>query len=560
MTVSASSLSGLRSSTSLAGKPRIRVAAGDATGATARPSAITFGPPRTHYHSADPASQAMAGWNPSLLPPDDEWLWERDVSVARMRDLERNEGWAASGIDRLVDMLVGGVFRLNAKPDALGLGITEDEAHDLGDRIQERWRAWAEDPTFRCDAERQLNFAGLLGLMAREFVGPPGEALAVLRWIEREGFPSTCLQVIDADRMSNPNEMPDTDELRAGVQRDANGAPIGYHIRRQHPNEMLTANLDSFVWDYIPRWDRIGAWERPKVLHLYDKRRPGQTRGISRLVAALSKLRMLSRYSQHELQTAAINATIVGSIYTQLGAEYASEALAGDGAAGGGAQNWDAFVTSRAGFYEKSRGAMADSRFLTLFPSDRVDLQQQGRQTAGYQAFQKAFLQAFAATIGITYEQLSADWGNVNYSSARAALNEVWRGVTRLRSLIVSQAALPVYAAWLEDELDRGTIDVPSAAPDFYDAPAAWCRSKWIGPGRGWVDPVKEAQASTLRRDGMLSTLEDEAAEQGQDWEMVLEQLAREARVRARLGLGEPSTDLAIVPASDGQDRRPVEN
>lgn len=533
-------------------KPRFRVSAGDAIGASARPVAMV---PRTSYAAADQGAQALWGWYPSLRSADAEWLGERTISIARIRDLERNEGWASAGIDREVDMMVGAALRLNAKPDAEALGLSPDEAHDLGRTIQSRWNDWAGDPIFRCDAERQLGFSGLAALVAREFVGI-GEGLAVLRWLPRPGWPyATAVHVIDPDRLSNPDGRPDSDTLRGGIERDQNGAPIAYHVRRAHPSDLFSATGDAWRWDRIPRWDAVGDWERPKVLHVYDKRRPGQSRGVSRLVAALSKLRMLSRYSEAELKTAVINATIVGAIYTQLGADYAAERLGNDAAGVG--TDWDSFLDQRAGFYEKSRRVMEDARFLTLFPSDKLDLNTQPRQTAGLPAFQTAFLQAFAATLGISYEQLSMDWSRTNYSSARAALNEVWRSVMRLRAILVFSFAMPVYAAWLEEALDAGEIEAPRGTPSFYEAPAAWLRSEWIGPGRGYIDPVKEAQAAKLRIDARISTLEREAAEQGGDWELNLEQIAREAAEMERLGIAPAATDLSVTSRTDMEDRRP---
>ena len=80
--------------------------------------------------------------------------------------------------------------------------------------------------------------------------------------------------------------------------------------------------------------------------------------------------------------------------------------------------------------------------------------------------------------------------------------------------------------------MNAGEID----APDFYENKRAYSRSRWIGPGRGWVDPVKEAQAARLRREGRLSSLEQECAEQGQDWEDILEQVALENAPRGRTG------------------------
>ena len=74
-------------------------------------------------------------------------------------------------------------------------------------------------------------------------------------------------------------------------------------------------------------------------------------------------------------------------------------------------------------------------------------------------------------------------------------------------------------------------------APDFYENRYAYTRCKWIGPGRGWVDPVKEAQACQLRMEIGLSTLENECASQGLDWEEVVEQRLREKNKLRELGL-----------------------
>lgn len=536
-------------------KPRIRVPA------PSRPMAhgVGFGgAPRAAHMAGDYLAQGVRGWLPALQSADAEWLYERDLSVSRVRDLVRNEGWAQAAIDRTVDMTVGATFRLNAKPDADRLGITREAAEAFARAIEAKWREFAHDPTFRGDAERLLPFAGQIGLMARELV-QVGEALAVLRWKPRERWPyATALHIVDADRLTNPDGRADDDFLRGGVEMDADGAPIAYHIRRGHPGD-VSSSVDSMGWDRISRFDDIDGYDRWKVLHVFERRRPGQHRGISRLVAAVVKMRLLSRYSESEVRAAAINGSIVGAIYTELGQEFAREAL-GDNTGALAGFDWDGFNTQRAGFYRAGAG-MEDSRFLTLFPSDKLDLNTTPRNTAGFPAFQTAFLQGFAATLGLSYEQVSMDWSRTNYSSARAALNEVWRTVQRIRALLVWGAAQPVYTAWLEDALDSGAIEAPAGAPDFYDAPGAYAQAEWIGPGRGYVDPVKEAQAAALRIKARISTLEREAAEQGLDWQMVVAQIAREEAELSRAGVAAPDSGKLSTTKDDDEeaDDKPAE-
>ena len=108
----------------------------------------------------------------------------------------------------------------------------------------------------------------------------------------------------------------------------------------------------------------------------------------------------------------------------------------------------------------------------------------------------------------------------------------------------------------IRDSFEAETVALDAAlgrvtAPDFYANKYAWLKSRWVFAGRGWVDPVKEATAAKLRLDANISTLELENAEQGLDWEDVLEQRARESAQLESLGL--PASAAASAPA-DKQD------
>ncbi len=133
----------------------------------------------------------------------------------------------------------------------------------------------------------------------------------------------------------------------------------------------------------------------------------------------------------------------------------------------------------------------------------------------------------------LPYELVYKDFSKTKYSTAWTALLEAWRTFTTRRAWIASAWAQPRYELWLEEDINAGNTE----APDFYAKRYAYTRAKWIGVGRGWIDPVKEAQAAQLRMEIGISTLEDECAEQGKDWEEVLEQRAREKTQIEELGL-----------------------
>ncbi len=91
----------------------------------------------------------------------------------------------------------------------------------------------------------------------------------------------------------------------------------------------------------------------------------------------------------------------------------------------------------------------------------------------------------------------------------------------------------------------------PGPVPAFIECRGAYARAHWMGPGRGWVDPVAEKQGAVLGMDAGLSTLEMEAAENvGEDWEELLDQRQREVEAFKARGLPPPSwAGLHPLPA-----------
>jgi capsid protein len=96
-----------------------------------------------------------------------------------------------------------------------------------------------------------------------------------------------------------------------------------------------------------------------------------------------------------------------------------------------------------------------------------------------------------------------------------------------------------------------GAVD----APDFYENRYAYSRCRFIFGGKGWVDPVKEAQAAVLRVAGGLSTLEQECAEQGLDYEEVLDQRADRAANDDRSRASTPTPPPPRPPAPPSRSR-----
>src|SRR3546814_2280701 len=87
------------------------------------------------------------------------------------------------------------------------------------------------------------------------------------------------------------------------------------------------------------------------------------------------------------------------------------------------------FVLSLFVFKQKTAYEMRISDWSSdVCSSDLVVTPDLTHPNSNYPQFARFVLQKVAASLGISYPQLSQDWSSLNYSSARALLNEIWRG------------------------------------------------------------------------------------------------------------------------------------
>lgn len=492
------------------------------------------------HRAASLTAREMSSWAPLLGSADSDLLGELPTLVSRSRDLVRNHGVAGGAIQTLVDNIVGTGFRLSARPDFRLLGKDKAWADEWSKTVEAHWRCWSENTEI--DVTNQLTFAGLTVQVFRSCL-VNGEALVLPLWLPQEnGCFATRLQMVEPDRLSNPNGRPDSLYLRGGIELDSYGAPVAYHIRKTHPGDaLLNIAEGNQEWERIPAFTRFG---RKRVIHVHDKERTGQNRGKPILTAVMPLFKMLDHYERSELQAAVVNAMVAAFIETPLDGEAIGEMFGG---------SVDDYIAARNEWQVKLQGGS----IIPVFPGDKVSSFTPSRPNSAYGTFVENVLRHIGTGLNIPLELLMKDFSKTNYSSARASLLEAWRYFNSQHQWLATAWAKPVYDLWLEEAINKGLIEAPS----FYENKHAWTRCKWIGPGRGWIDPVKEAKASQIRMEIGLSTLEEECATQGQDWEDVLEQRARENAKAKELGLHDvafafrESSDERANPKGRGDSR-----
>lgn len=484
------------------------------------------------HMGASLTSRELANWNPVAGSADSDLLQDLNELVPRARDLDRNHGIAHGARQTKLDNVVGIGLRLVPMPDYFALGKDKAWAIQFAAQVKALWRPWAE--TTACDVMGTNTIHGLTRLV---FSGSMlnGESLALPMWMpsQRSKF-CTKIQVIESDRLSTPIGRIDGQYMRGGVQIDDYGKPVSYWIRKAHPGDAYIGVLPQVV-----QWENIEAetaWGRKRVIHVHDADRVAQHRGKPDLTAVLTQFKMLDHYQRTEIQAAVVQAMVAAFIETPMNSETLATMFGGDVTS----PEFLAYMAQKNEYRVNLKGAAV----LPLFPGDKMSPFTPTRPNGVYAPFVDNVLGNIAVGMNMPLEFLTKNFSKDNYSSASAAIVEAFKYFIGRRKFLTDSFLTPVYELWLEEAVNSGLID----APDYYDNIYAYSRSKWIGPGRGWRDPVKEAQGAQMRMANYISTLESECAEQGLDWEEVLEQHAAERERMGELNLPLPEVIQSRQP------------
>jgi len=495
------------------------------------------------YEGADRLGRELMTWQPKITTADGA-LGRNDKVLLdnRGRDIVRNSGQMQGAMYVHKDSIVGTHYRLNSAPNALVLGWDEMLVDEFQREVEAKFMLWAEADENWCDAAQKNNFTSLIRLaIGCDFVG--GEVLATSEWIRGGGRPfATCIQMIDADRLSNPQDRMDDRYLRRGIEHNRYGVPLAAHIRMAHPRDN-NAYGDQFKWKRVPF--RKG-WGRLQVLHILEQIRPDQTRGVADMVAVLKETRMAKSFHEVSLQNAIVNASYAAAIESELPPEMAFTSI-GANSAGEGSYTTEAMSLLQA-IAEYSRGGknleIDGVKIPHLFPGSKLKLMPAGTVGGVGQSFEDSLNRYISTGLNISYEEYTHDYSKTNYSSSKAAANATRRAMQARKRKVADRMANAIYTLWLEEAISEGQIEsvkhLTARNPGyFYEGmnKQAICRASWIGASVGQVDEMKETQAAVLRIKSGLSTYEIESARLGYDFRDIFEQAAREQKRMTALGI-----------------------
>ena len=453
----------------------------------------------------------MADWIfGSTRSADEELRHSLRVLRERSRDLANNNDYVRRFFALLQTNVVGdrGIRLQMRVPSARGDGLDTL----AGEKVERAWRAWGHKGS--CTVCGGFSWPEVQRLTIQA-VARDGEALAgLVEGPNRSGFQ---LRLIEADlldeELSRPPP-PSGSEIRMGVEINADDRPVRYHLHRRHPGDQVGSTAVTNRHLVVPA---------QQLLHIYRRDRVGQHRGLPWVVSAMKRLRHMGAYEEAAVIAARAGAAKMGFYEQETGDAYGAAA--------------EEKETGRAPIQEIEPGT-----FEPLPPGVSFKAFDPGYPDGEFAPFMQAMLRGAAAGLGVNYTSLAMDLERVNFSSIRAGRLEDQDTYRVLQSWLIDHLCRPVFEAWLPRAIATQAIELPPRLIPRLIEGATWRARGWA-----WVDPLKESQAAAHELANNTRSRKQIAADRGEDFEEIVEQLAAEERLAARAGI-----TLAATPPPPG--------
>lgn len=299
-----------------------------------------------------------------------------------------------------------------------------------------------------------------------------------------------------------------------GIVYDSHGNPVEYCILRSHPGETARGG-------YPMQYDRVPA---ESVIHLFRPDRPGQTRGVPELTPALPLFAQLRRYRLAVLAAAETAADFALALYTDSPANGEPDAV----------EPLDVFEL--------------EARMATTLPQGwKLGQVKAEHPSTNHVEFVMSILAEIARCLNMPFNVAAGNSSGYNYASGRLDHQTYYKAIRVDQAQIGHTVLDRILSAWLNE-----AVLVEGLLPQWVRQRGAIedirGRGQWFWDGTEHVDPNKEANAQATRLKNHTTTLANEYAKQGRDWETELRQRSKEISLMLELGLFEDALNPAGPP------------
>ena len=457
------------------------------------------------YESASSQGARAKSWKASSAGPNASAVQNLPLMRHRARDAIRNDPWAKTAIARLVS-------------NTIGTGIQAHPQHPDAAIRQQQKQLW-EDSGTELDADGLLDQYGLQTLAARAFFSD-GEVLVRRRWRTLHSGLAVPLQIqlLEGDLL--PVERNDQlvnggrgGEIVNGVEFDADGQRVAYHLLARHPGEYNRAMKGNMQTVRVPA---------SEIAHVFHVLRPGQVRGVPELSTVLLRLHSLDNFDDAVLFRQEVSNLFAGFIVKPhvevgpMGDPLSGAPLAFD------ADGFSPVVSLEPGGMQE------------LAPGEDVRFASPPGAGTDYAPFMRQQLMAAAASVGMPYEVLTGDLRDVSDRVLRVLLNEFRRSIEQFQwNVFIHQFCRTVWAWWV----DACQLSGAMAMPGFHRTRREYLRVRWVPQGWPYIHPVQDVAAKQQEIRAGLTSRTAAILGKGEDPEQVDDENAADLARAQRLGL-----------------------
>lgn len=477
--------------------------------------ALTFFNPRAAYeriawkfgirsYDAGSTDRINSGWTAINAPAEQMNQSRRDLLRARSRDLERNSCIAESIVGAFERNVIGTGLKLQAKP----VNANEEEDDKLARQIEELFDEWCRAEN--CDIVGETDFNEMQAMALRRMIVDGGYLFVIVDNPYKGKF-SFMLQMrevddIDGNKFSYRTE--NGNRIINGVELNKFNKPVAYWLKNTSPDGLTLGEST-----------RVSA---ERVIYLNKRIRPSQVREVPKLANTIDLIRDLNEFTE----AISIKERVLACL-----AVFIRKALPGNGGPGRGSIA-SANVDKTSGYQTKT---LAPGMISELQPGDDISTVNPSGQASNAKDFISSEQRLAASGQGLSYETVSRDMSQVNYSSARQGLIEDDKTYEMIRHYIRRKLCETVFREFVAQCVLEGKLKIS----DFSSNKEKYLRHSWIAPGRNWIDPLKEVNANEKALNSNQTTLAQICRASGQDWREVIKQRAAEKQFAESLGLTE---------------------
>lgn len=420
-------------------------------------------------------NRLTADWNALNTSADSEILTSVRALRARARQMVRDDGHAKNSVRIVQNNVVGNGIGMQAQVSSARGKLQEK----INTQIETAWAKWIKADT--CHVAGKLGMTEILRLVMAQQVEAGEILIRKIRKPFGNGKIPLALELIECDRLMDQYQnakAPNGNVIRMGVEQDQWGRPVAYWLHPTHPGDYTFTSFVPSKFVRVPAED---------IIHPFIIDRWPQTRGVSWFHAVLKKMHDMAGYTEAEIVAARASANIVGAITTP-------ELLPGNDE-----KNDEQVVDVEPGTWKR------------LLPGEDLKAFIPSRPNTGLEPFMRYMLREMAAGIGVSYESLSRDYSQSNYSSSRLSLlddRDLWRV---LQGWLVRGVLHNIYCEFLEAAVLCGELNFP----DYSSNEEKYQAVRFKPRGWGWIDPTKEVGAFQKAVRSGYMTVSDVIAQTG---------------------------------------------